>query len=93
MNLRELLFRQIAQTSPSPLAFQVEKAEGVWLYGSNGEKLLDLISGIAVSNIGHRQPRVVEAIREQSERYFHALVYGDMIQCPQVRLSDSAPFS
>ncbi len=88
MNLRELFFRHIAQTSPSPLAFEVEKAEGVWLYGSKGEKLLDLISGIAVSNVGHRHPRVVEAIREQSERYFHTLVYGEMIQSPQVRLAE-----
>jgi len=75
-SLRELFFRHFAQTSPAPLAFEVERAEGVWLYGSKGEKVLDLISGIAVSNVGHRHPRVMQAIREQSETYLHTLVYG-----------------
>jgi acetylornithine/succinyldiaminopimelate/putrescine aminotransferase len=70
------------------LAFEVERAEGVWLYGSKGEKVLDLISGIAVSNVGHRHPRVMQAIREQSEKYLHTLVYGEMIQSPQVKLAE-----
>jgi acetylornithine/succinyldiaminopimelate/putrescine aminotransferase len=87
-SLRELFFRHIAQTSPAPLAFEVERAEGVWLYGSKGEKVLDLISGIAVSNVGHRHPRVMQAIREQSEKYLHTLVYGEMIQSPQVKLAE-----
>lgn len=88
MNLRELFFRHVAQTSPAPLAFEVEKAEGVWLYGSKGERLLDLISGIAVSIVGHRHPKVLQAIREQSDKYFHTLVYGEMIQSPQVKLAE-----
>ena len=88
MNHRELFFRHIAQTSPSPLAFEVEKAEGVWLYGSKGEKVLDLISGIAVSNLGHRHPAVMKAIREQSEKYLHTLVYGEMVLSPQVKLAE-----
>lgn len=88
MNMRELFFRHVAQTSPEPLAFEVVKAEGVWLYGPDGQKVLDLISGIGVSNVGHRHPRVMEAILNQSEKYLHTLVYGEMVLSPQVKLAE-----
>jgi acetylornithine/succinyldiaminopimelate/putrescine aminotransferase len=88
MNIRSLFYRHVAQTSPAPLAFEVVKAEGVWLYGPNGERILDLISGIAVSNTGHRHPAVMKAIYEQCDRYLHTLVYGEMILSPQVILAE-----
>ncbi len=65
-------------TSPYPLNVLVERAEGVFIYGG-GKKYLDLISGIAVNIIGHRHPRVVEAIKKQVDRYDHVMVYGDFI--------------
>ena len=84
MNQREIFFRHLGQTSPSPLAIEVSRAEGLYLYDISGKKYLDAIGGISVCNTGHRHPKVIEAIREQTERYLHVLVYGELIQSPQV---------
>jgi putrescine aminotransferase len=78
----------MAQTSDTPLLLEIEKAEGVYLYGKNGEKYIDLISGISVSNIGHRNPKVVEAIKNQLDKYMHLMVYGEYVQSPQVLLAE-----
>lgn len=86
--LRSLFFRHLAQTSGNPLAIEVERAEGVYLYSPGGKKYLDLISGISVSNLGHGNPRVLKAIQEQSQKYMHLLVYGELVQAPQVRLAE-----
>lgn len=86
-SVRQLFLRHVAQTSPSPLGLEIEKAEGIYLYGSNGERWLDLISGISVSNVGHRHPKVMEAIQTQLEKYMHLMVYGEYIQSPQVLLA------
>ncbi len=80
--------KYLAQTSPFPLNIEIEKAEGNFLYGPNGEQYLDLIAGIAVNNIGHRHPKVLEAIREQSERYMHVMAFGEYLQSPQLVLSE-----
>ena len=85
MNERELFFRHLAQTSPSPLAMEIVKAEGVELWDVKGKKYLDLIGGISVCNTGHRHPKIVEAIKKQADQYLHLLVYGEFIQSPQVQ--------
>lgn len=82
---RQLFLNNLGQTSPSPLLVEVVKAEGVFMYGPSGENYLDLISGVSVSNTGHRNPRVINAIREQLDAYMHLMVYGEIIQSPQVR--------
>jgi len=69
----------------SPLLVEVVRAEGIYLYGPSGEKYIDLISGVSVSNCGHRHPKVVEAVRDQAGSYMHLMVYGEMIQSPQVK--------
>lgn len=79
-----LFHRHLAQTSPSPLGLDIVKAEGLYLYDRAGKEYLDLIGGISVCNTGHRHPRVVEAIKDQADRYLHLLVYGELIQTPQV---------
>jgi acetylornithine/N-succinyldiaminopimelate aminotransferase len=87
MNQRELFLRHVAQTSDQPLSgidLNIEKAAGVYLYDQSGKIYLDLISGISVSSIGHCHPQVVKAIREQSEKYMHLMVYGEFNQQPQV---------
>jgi len=66
---------------------EIERAEGVYLYGPNGEKYMDLVSGFAVSNIGHRHPKVLEAIYSQLDKYLHVTVYGEFIQAPQVQFA------
>jgi acetylornithine/succinyldiaminopimelate/putrescine aminotransferase len=87
MNNRNLFLAHLAQTTDFPLAIEVVKAEGVYLYGPNGERYLDLISGIGVSNVGHRHPKVTAAIHQQVDTYLHLMVYGEYIQSPQTLLA------
>ncbi|MDR1181753.1 MAG: aspartate aminotransferase family protein [Bacteroidales bacterium] len=87
MNIRELFYQHIAQTSSEPLAIEIERAEGIYLYSPDGKSYMDIISGISVSNVGHCHPKVVQAIQEQAAKYMHVLVYGEMIQSPQVLLA------
>jgi len=82
---RRLFLQHVAQTSPNPLGLEIEKAEGIYLYDPSGKEYIDLIGGISVCNIGHRHPLVVQAIRDQADRYLHVLVYGELIQSPQVQ--------
>jgi 4-aminobutyrate aminotransferase-like enzyme len=84
---RELFLKNVAQTSDFPLALEIERAEGVYLYDTEGKSYLDLISGIGVSNVGHRHPKVVEAIKDQVDKYMHLMVYGEFVQSPQVQLA------
>ncbi|TDQ19281.1 acetylornithine/succinyldiaminopimelate/putrescine aminotransferase [Algoriphagus boseongensis] len=87
MNNRQLFLSHLAQTTDFPLMIEVEKAEGIFLFGPKGEKYMDLISGIGVSNVGHRHPKVLEAIQNQLEKYLHLMVYGEYVQSPQVLLA------
>ncbi len=84
---RQLFLNNLAQTSDSPLALEITKAEGIYLFDSSGKRYIDLISGISVSNIGHRHPAVIKAIKDQADKYLHLMVYGEYIQAPQVRLA------
>ena len=84
---RQLFLNNLAQTSDAPLALEIIKAEGVFLYDKAGKKYIDLISGISVSNTGHRHPAVVKAIKDQADNYLHLMVYGEYIQSPQVKLA------
>jgi acetylornithine/N-succinyldiaminopimelate aminotransferase len=84
---RQLFFQHIAQTSDIPLALEIVQAEGIYLTDINGKRYIDLISGIAVSNVGHRHHKVVEAIKNQLDKYMHLMVYGEYIESPQVQLA------
>ncbi|RXK52328.1 aspartate aminotransferase family protein [Aquirufa rosea] len=86
---RQLFLNYLAKTSDAPLALEIEKAEHIYLYDQNGKSYMDLISGIAVSNVGHRHPYVVEAIKNQLDSYMHLMVYGEYIQSPQVKLAEA----
>ena len=82
---RSLFLQHVAQTSPAPLGLEILRAEGLHLYDRAGKEYIDLIGGISVCNTGHRHPRVVQAIKEQADQYLHLLVYGELIQSPQVQ--------
>jgi len=94
---RQLFLSHLAQTSPIPLGLEIVRAEGCYLYDNEGKKYLDLISGISVSNIGHRHPKIINAIKDQVDKYLHLMVYGEYIQAPQVAfsklLTDNLPSS
>jgi acetylornithine/succinyldiaminopimelate/putrescine aminotransferase len=84
---RHRLLTHLAPTSSTPIGLEIERAEGVYMYGPNGERYLDLIAGISVSNVGHRHPRVVQAIKEQVDKHLHLMVYGEYLQSSQVRFA------
>ncbi len=82
--MRDLFFSHIAQTSPSPLAIEISKAKGVFMYDTSGRDIIDLVSGVSVSNVGHSNPEVVDAVVNQAKDYMHLMVYGEIIESPQV---------
>jgi len=87
MNNRQIFLSHLAQTTDFPLMIEIEKAEGIYMYGPDGKKYVDLISGIGVSNVGHRHPKVLAAIKEQLDKYLHLMVYGEYVQSPQTKLA------
>jgi acetylornithine/N-succinyldiaminopimelate aminotransferase len=89
MDNRQFFLQNVAQTSDFPLALEFPFAEGSFLYNTKGEKYLDFISGISVSNIGHRHPKVVEAIKNQADSFLHQMVFGEYIQTPQIKLAQA----
>ncbi|WP_343305045.1 aspartate aminotransferase family protein [Chitinophaga niabensis] len=84
MNNRQLFLQHVAQTSDAPLALEIVKAEGMYMWDADGKQYLDMIAGISVCNVGHCHPAVVKAIQEQAQAYMHLLVYGEFVQSPQV---------
>lgn len=82
--LRKQFLEHVAQTSPSPMMVEVERAEGVFFYTPEGKRYYDLVAGVSVSNVGHSNPSVVEAVQRQAARYMHIMVYGEMVESPQV---------
>ncbi|HWB26942.1 MAG TPA: aspartate aminotransferase family protein [Chitinophagaceae bacterium] len=81
---RDLFLSHVAQTSPEPIGLEIVRAGGIYQYGADGKKYLDLISGFSVCNIGHSHPKVVEAVQKQAEQYMHLIVYGEFVETPQV---------
>ncbi len=86
---RQLFQNFQAQTSDEPMMLEIEKAEGIYMYNPEGKAYIDLISGVSVSNVGHRHPKVVEAVKDQVDKYMHLMVYGEYIQTPQVKLAEA----
>lgn len=85
---RQLFLRHLGQTSPAPMLLEIVRAEGVYMYGPAGEKYMDLISGVSVSNTGHSHPKVIQAVKDQVDTYMHLMVYGELIQAPQVKYAE-----
>jgi acetylornithine/N-succinyldiaminopimelate aminotransferase len=85
---RQLFLQYLGQTSHSPLLLEINRANGVYLYGPDGQKYIDLVSGVSVSNTGHHNPRVIRAARDQIDSYMHLMVYGEFIQGPQVKYAE-----
>ncbi|MEZ4946129.1 MAG: aspartate aminotransferase family protein [Cyclobacteriaceae bacterium] len=76
----EIFLAHLAQTTPFPFLIPIERAEGIYLYEPGGKHYIDLISGVGVTNIGHRHPKVVQAIKDQVDKHLHVMVYGEYIQ-------------
>jgi acetylornithine/N-succinyldiaminopimelate aminotransferase len=85
---RQLFLLHLGQTSVAPMMLEIDRAEGIYMYGPDGKKYIDLISGVSVSNTGHCHPKVVEAVKTQMDLYMHLMVYGEFIQNPQVQYAE-----
>ena len=84
---RQLFFEHVALPSLFPMGLEIVSAEGIYMYGSDGTRYTDLVSGVCVTNLGHRHPAIVQAVKEQVDKYMHLMVYGEFIQSPQVKLA------
>lgn len=84
---RELFFKHQAQTTPHPLAIEIAKAEGSYIYDVNGKKYLDFVAGVSANTLGHNNIKVNDAVKNQVDKYMHVMVYGEFIQLPQVELA------
>ncbi len=77
------------QTNPSPYLIDVERAEGIYIWDKDGKQYIDMIAGVAVNNIGHNHPKIVEAIKTQLDKHMHVMVYGEYIQDSQLALANN----
>jgi len=97
MNNRQIFLRHIGQTSPAPLALEIIKADGCNLYDADGKIYIDLIGGISVCNVGHKNKKVIGAINKQINDYMHVMVNGELVLSPQTNyaklLIDNLPAS
>lgn len=84
MILRKQFLEHVGQTSPSPMLIEVARAEGSFFYTPEGKRYFDLVAGVSVSNVGHANSEVVRAVQEQAANYMHVMVYGEMVERPQV---------
>jgi acetylornithine/succinyldiaminopimelate/putrescine aminotransferase len=76
-----------AQTTPHPLAMEISHAKGSYIYDTNNKAYLDFVAGVSACSLGHRHPKVLEAIHTQLEKYMHVMVYGEYIQKPALELT------
>jgi acetylornithine/N-succinyldiaminopimelate aminotransferase len=89
MSNKDFFLDHLGQTNPFPFLIEVEKAEGINITAKSGKVYMDMIAGVAVNNIGHRHPKVVEAIKNQVDKYLHVMVYGEFVQDAQNDLAKS----
>jgi acetylornithine/succinyldiaminopimelate/putrescine aminotransferase len=89
MSNEELFLNKLGQTNQFPYLIEVELAEGIYIYDKNGKAYMDMIAGVAVNNIGNRHPKVVEAIKNQVDKYLHVMVYGEFIQDPNIAFAQN----
>ncbi len=84
--LKDDFFKFQAKTTPFASGFEVEKAEGSYIYGTDGRRYLDFVAGVSANTLGHSHPKIVEAIKKQVDQYLHVMVYGEYAQEMPVKL-------
>lgn len=87
-SLKQLFYNHQGRPSNEPIEIEIVNSEGIYLYGKDGKDYIDLVAGVSVSNLGHKHPIVIKAIKDQLDKYSHLMVYGEFIQEPQVRLAE-----
>ncbi len=85
--MKQDFFKYQAQTTPHPLAMEISHAKGSYIFDTDGKKYLDFVAGVSACSLGHQHPRVVNAVKQQLDKYLHVMVYGEYIQKPAVELT------
>lgn len=85
--MKDDFFKYQAQTTPHPLALEIDHAKGCYIYDRSGKKYLDFVAGVSACSLGHCHPRVTDAIQEQVNKYLHVMVYGEYAQDPAIKLT------
>lgn len=84
--MQQDFFKYQAQTTPFASGFEVDRAEGNFIFDKKGNAYLDFVAGVSANTLGHSHPKVVEAIKTQADRYLHVMVYGEYAQEKPVAL-------
>ncbi len=79
-------FTYQAQTTRFAAGFEIDRAEGSYIYGTDGKKYLDFVAGVSANTLGHSHPKVINAIKNQADKYLHVMVYGEYAQEMPVQL-------
>lgn len=85
--MKEDFFKYQAQTTPHPLAMEISHAQGCYIYDTTGKAYLDFVAGVSACSLGHKHPKVIEAIKAQLDKYLHVMVYGEYVQQPAIELT------
>jgi acetylornithine/succinyldiaminopimelate/putrescine aminotransferase len=88
MTASDTFLKTLGQTNQSPYLIEVDRAEGIYIYDKNGKAYMDMIAGVAVNNIGHNHPKVIESLKTQIDRHLHVMVYGEYIQDAQLHFAE-----
>ena len=84
---KEIFKKHQAQTFPFPSCLEVESAKGSYIYDINGKAYLDFVAGVSANTLGHSNPIITNAVKEQLDKYTHVMVYGEYVQSPQYKLA------
>jgi len=84
----DIFYQNLAQTTPFALGYEISHAVASTIYTTDGRAILDFISGIGVSSLGHGHPAIKKAVIDQVEKHMHVMVYGEFIQESQSRLGE-----
>jgi acetylornithine/N-succinyldiaminopimelate aminotransferase len=85
---KDLFLKIQGQTNPYPYLIDVDYAKGIYIYDKSGKSYMDMISGVAVNNVGHSHPKIIESIKKQLDKYMHVMVYGEFIQDSTLAFSE-----
>jgi acetylornithine aminotransferase len=84
---KDIFKKHQAQTFPFPSCLEIESAKGSYIYDVNGKSYLDFIAGVSANTLGHSNPIITNAVKEQLDKYTHVMVYGEYVQSPQYKLA------
>jgi len=84
---KDIFKKHQAQTFPLPSCLEVESAKGSYITDVNGKVYLDFVAGVSSCTLGHSNPIIINAVKEQLDKYTHVMVYGEYVQSPQYKLA------